>query len=845
MRAAFEWLDLHPQFYWCLAIASAVLLAGWVCLQFRPDARPRPGRRAGAVFAVLLLFFLLAWRWPYLFAAHEYNPDESQFIAGALTLAHDPVFWRSVDGVTSGPLDFYALLPLHLLGLPLDYFEARLTGLLLCWAALLLLHRLLRSLATPGAAALAVLPCAMLFATVIDPDFVHYSSELVPLALLAWAVAWAPRRPRAAAFLAGWLPWAKLQAVPLAGVLLLWLLWQAWRERPAPAASLARRWARLLGSFLGPTLLVAGSVALFGQFGHLVRRYVLQNVTYVGEGLPLAQVMDELMRRAMESGQFVVWAGATAVVLAAAVNCYVRRRRQPSPLFWLGAGLAAAAVFCILLPSRASLHYLLFITVPLVLCTGTALADLWPQPAARRALVILAAAATLLPFGWRLRQPAPGMFGRFALHWQQPFTPLGSVLHAWHKTGGRLALWGWLNSAYVEAGLPQGTRDTVSQWCMLHLPQEDYYRATYLADMQRNRPELFVDAVGPGSPFFNDRATQAHEIFPELAAYIREHYRLVVDLQLARVYARNDFLAQHPLSPPDLQRLVGLGRAEYGNPVAPDRVSASAPKSQVDGHEVQMIEPGRELAWQLDGTERKVRVNFGFHPKAWLEGKTDGAEFVVELRMPGQPPLQVIRRPLNPQKHPDDRLPLVAEADLPPFPAGSKLAVISTPGQFGDSAWDWVYLDQLRFSRSPFFAPRQFPGFRRLPDQLEAAYPYLVRQEPDWLLMLPPPTSLTFVLGGTERQFNFAYGLAEGAYTGPGQSDGAVYRVELQRGAEAPRVIFERHLVPLALAADRGRQYADLTLPADVRAGDRLVLRIEAGQNNSWDWTYVAALDLR
>jgi hypothetical protein len=845
MRFAFEWLDLHPQSYWWLALLGSAPLFGWIGWQFRPAGAEKSSRWSGAIFGGLLLLFLLAWRWPYLFAAHEYNPDESQFIAGALTLQHDPVFWRAVDGVTSGPLDFYALLPLHWLGLPLDYFEARLTAVLLCWAALVFLYRRLSSLATPVVAACAILPAAVLFATVLDPDFVHYASELVPLAILAGAVASASRRPLATAVLAGCLPWAKLQAAPLAGILFLWLAWQAWRETPRGAPLPFLRWAALAGSFLVPTLVMVGGVTIFGQLAHLVRRYVVQNVTYVGEGLPLTQVMDELLRRSGESGQYVVWALGTLLLLAVAINAYARNRQRPSPFFWLGAALAAAAVFCILLPSRASLHYLLFMTVPLVLCTGAALADLRQFPRARRTLTIFALLAALLPLGWRLRQPVPGMFGRFALHWQQPYTPLGSALRHWHKTGGQIALWGWLNSAFVEAGLPQGTRDTVSQWCILDLPQQDYYRATYLADLQRNRPELFVDAVGPGSPFFNDRATQAHEIFPELAAYIRQHYQLVVDLQLARVYARNDFLARHPLPQAELQRLVARGRAEYGDPVRPDRISAGAPKSQVDGHEVQMIEPAHELVWQLDGTERKVRVNFGFHPKAWIEGHTDGAEFIVELRMPGQPPLQVIRRPLNPQKHPDDRVPQSAEADLPPFPAGSTLAVVSAPGQFGDSAWDWVYLDQLRFSRSPFFAPGQFPGFRRLPDRIEAAYPYLVRQEPNWLLMLPPPTTLTFVLGGTERQFNFSYGLAEGAYTGPGQSDGAVFQVELQRAGEASRMIFDRHLTPLALAADRGRQDADLTLPGDVRAGDRLVLRIAAGGNDSWDWTYVSALDLR
>lgn len=845
MTSFFTWLDTHPTIYWLGGAAATAALLVQAIRGLRPTATAAQTREW--LSGLLLLVFLLAWRWPGLLNASEYNPDESQFIAGALTLRDDPVFWRSVDGVTSGPLDFYALLPLNLLGVPLDYFGARLTALLLGWITLVFLQRLFRSLAPPGVALLAVLPGAVFLAAATAPDFVHYSSELVPVALLALAVGWVVRRPLAAAFVAGCLPWAKLQAAPFAAVLTLWLLWQAWQKARAAGG---RPWARLAaiaGSAVAPSLCVLGALAVFGQLEHFFRRYVLQNVTYVSEGMPLGAMLQDLHRFAGESGHFIPWLAATGLCLLVSGGGYLGRRQKPPQLFWLGALLTLTAVGCVLAPARASLHYTFFLLVPLVLWTGTALADLWSRlPAQRAALAGLVLACAFTPLGVRLTQPAPAMFGFFAEHWRHPFTPLGQVLRHWQQPGTRLALWGWMNSAYVESGLPQATRDTVSQWCIFDLPQRDYYRATYLADMERNRPELFVDAVGPGSPFINDRATQAHEIFPALADYIRAHYQLVIDLQHARVYARTDFIAQHPLPLLELQQRVARGRVQYSDPVAPARVEpASAPKSQVRGDEVQMVEPATELSWPLDGTERAVRVNFGFHPKAFLEGQTDGAEFLVELRMPGQAPLQVIRRPLNPQKFPDDRLPLAAEADLPPYPPGTTLVVRSSPGPAGNSAWDWVYLDQLRFARSAFYTPKQFPGFRRLPDRLDAAYPYLVRVEPDWLLMLPPPATLTFVLGGKERQFNFSYGLAEGSYTGAGQSDGAVYEVEWQRDGVAPQIIFSRHLAPLARAEDRGRQSADLMLPGDIQPGDRIVLRLGAGGNDSWDWTYLSALDLR
>ncbi len=852
MRVVFEWLDAHPGFYWLGAGAATTALLAWIAAGLRASAPDDSRRRAGEwVFSTLLLLFLIAWRWPYLFCASEYNPDESQFIAGAMALARDPVFWRSVDGVTSGPLDFYALLPLHWLGVPLDYFGARLSALVLTWLTLLLVHRTLRAETSPGAARLALLPSAVFFGAASAPDFVHYSSELAPLALLALAVHLGGRSPLAAALVAGCLPWAKLQAAPLAVAVVGWQLWCAWRTRPGAAVPW-RRSAVLLAGAAVPSLLVLGLVAAFGQWEHFHRRFILQNIAYVGRGNPAGEVLRDMIRFARESVHFFPWLWAVLFFLAAGTALHFGSRgavpaRSALPArCGYAALLCGAAVLCIITPLRASLHYLFFLSVPATLATGLLLAGLWTRPAVRRPVVALALGCALAPLAVRARQPHPPMIGQLADHWIHPYTAVGQVLRHWHRDQAHLALWGWMSFAYVEGGLPQATRDTVSQWCILDVRQRDYYRATFLDDMERNRPEVFVDAVGPGSPFFFNRPAEAHEIFPALAERVRRDYHLVVDLQSARVYVRKDFLARHPLSNSELQRLVGLGRLDYGLAVPPAATRPEyLPSIRTEAISGTILEPPGEMQWHLDGTERSLRLNFAMHPKAYTEGDTDGAEIIAELRMPGQPPLQVLHRLLNPRVQAGDRGPLSGEADLPPYPPGTDLVVRTTAGQAGNTAWDWVCVNALRFSHSPFFSPRQFPGFRRVPSKIEVAYPYIVREGEASTLVLPPPAALTFVLEGNERQFNFTYGLAPGAYTGPGQTDGAAFIADLEREGAPVRNLFTRRIEPLGYPAHRGDQYADLMLPADIKAGDRIVLRIEAGGNTSWDWTYLRALELR
>lgn len=838
----FDWLDYHPSAYWVMAAAGTLALAGWIAAGIRAARAGSPSAGREWVFGLLLFLFLLAWRWPFLFCASEYNPDESQFIAGAMTLWHDPVFWRAVDGHTAGPLDFYALLPVHALGVPLDYFNIRLTGLLLTWLTLFLAQRLFRTFTPPLAAQLAILPATVFFATATDSDFVHYASELVPMALMALAVCWQATRPRASAFVAGCLPWAKLQAVPLAAALIGWQLWLIWRQPRRPGISAVRPVGRVLGAALGPTLLTLAALAVFGQLEHFFRRYLLQNLAYVGEGQPLPAVLRELLRRAQDDGQFVLWAASAILFLFAAGLGYVLRRQRPTALFWLGIILLVTAVICIIVPARTTLHYTLLLFLPALLCLGAALGDFWPHTGLRRGFIGLILVCTLVPLGLRLRQPVPAMFGQMAEHWARPRTTLGAVLRHWHLPDTRLALWGWNSSVYVESGLPQATRDTVSMWCIEDTPQRDYYRVAYLADIMQHQPGLFVDAVGRNATAYNQRSTQGHETFPALAAYVRQHYRLVTDLEGPRVYVRTDLLEHQPLTTGDLERLVRRGRVDYLGPVVP--VTLPTPQDRINGRLVRMMEPPAELRHTLVGDERILRLEFGFHPRAYTEGQTDGAELIAELHPPGRPPLEVYRLLLDPQRRPEDRDRKIAEVVLPPFPAGTSLAVRTTAGKAGDAAWDWVYFDQMRLVRSPFFSPKQFPGFRRIPDAVAAVYPHLVRHEAEWRLMLPPPTSLTFVLAGPERHLTFTYGFLEGAHTNGGATDGARYLVELQREGAAPRILFEHRLDPLANVDDRGRQSADLMLPAGIQPGDRLVLRIDAGKNDSWDWTYIASLSL-
>lgn len=179
------------------------------------------------VMTGLILAIFVAGRWPTFVVPREMNPDESQLLAGARALVHDPVFWRSVDGHTAGPLAFFALVPAGILTDWNGFLPARYTALGLAIITFTLLHQCVSLVAGRRLARVVGLGAVVFEALTNAPNLLHYSTELMPVALGTGAAYVAIRRwvhdgqrlwNFAGGVLLGAMPLAKLQAAPLAAI---------------------------------------------------------------------------------------------------------------------------------------------------------------------------------------------------------------------------------------------------------------------------------------------------------------------------------------------------------------------------------------------------------------------------------------------------------------------------------------------------------------------------------------------------------------------------------------------------------------------------------------------------
>ncbi len=108
--------------------------------------------------------------------------------------------------------------------------------------------------------------------------------------------------------------------------------------------------------------------------------------------------------------------------------------------------------------------------------------------------------------------------------------------------------------------------------------------------------------------------------------------------------------------------------------------------------------------------------------------------------------------------------------------------------------------------------------------------------------MIHPLGHLAFKLDGDETTVSFAFGLLDGSWQGGGETDGISVRVELRSPSGSSQELYRRDIRPATVPADRGRQTAQVPIPAIFEPGSVLYLKTDYGPDNNgaWDWSYLA-----
>jgi hypothetical protein len=556
------WLDASP---------ARFAMAGWVVFAVAAGAAlplgVRRWWRSPAIFAALALLSILAFRWPILCDNRELmDPDESQMMSAAMTLDRDPLYWKSVDGQTRGPMDDWPLLALLRIEGRLDYTDVRLVSVALAWVCVLCAWLALAHLFGDGWARLLVLPLLAVHAFSDAWSFAAYGSEHVPDALVALASVLllvslgAPGRiPSTLGLLVaglalGAVPFAKLQGAPIVAWAVIFAVWQVARREEAGRSARVSSLVALLGGVLAVPGIILAWVLASGTWQDFYGSYILDNIRYTEARMFSWAETPAALGRMSDLGwgskAFLESVLASSIVALLAFPLFSRPQRRSAAF---AAGLVAASAFAVVAPGRLFPHYLQLAFFPAGLLFGVSAGA--AIDAARRipafgprlrAFAPAAVAAALLAGAlvpqiiWRIQevQPSLGRYTRIRGILQRSAAADEILRHA--RGGELLGIWGWEPKLWIQTGLVQATRDGNSSRQIDRTESRARYQERYLSDLMQSRPPVFADAVGDGNFSFHDRYASGHEIFTELNGYIRANYRQVADIDGTRIYVRND-----------------------------------------------------------------------------------------------------------------------------------------------------------------------------------------------------------------------------------------------------------------------------------------------------------------
>jgi hypothetical protein len=490
---------------------------------------------------------LLLWRFPVLLL-NEMNPDETLFLGSARKLFLDPLFFRSVDTGTSGPLNIYPLMLPAIFGFSPDYASSRLVGLTAMFLALLVVYRAFAHRSGDRLARIAVLPLFGMMCVVNQWDLLHFSSEDISVLLLAIAFYVFVRlltddgsRRDIYLSLLGFLTsagfFAKMQSLPLlfaVGLIALTSIYTDRRGQPywRPVA------AWIAGSLPLPLTVVVICLAT-GQWTDFWGAYVLGNRGYVQTGLQersgvaLARFGQYLMdKRDIRLYLF------TALAMTAAWLARVKGVRLPSRMApkmsaegWmrlLSFVLVGAALFSIYVAHRLFSHYLVLLILPVGLAMACSLLpgakrQETSQPASLLASILFFVALTLA------FQTYVGK-GRSVVELPNDLasvrSPDGAYVASLVPPDGRIVVWGWNGKPFLSAGRQPATRDLNMSYLFNSTPPvQAYYRERFLRDLKAHPADLFIDAVGPASCcHFDDPSQRGYRVIPEIRQYIDSHF---------------------------------------------------------------------------------------------------------------------------------------------------------------------------------------------------------------------------------------------------------------------------------------------------------------------------------
>jgi hypothetical protein len=532
-----------PGFYMLVRLSlKKIIVQEWVCILL-----------LGVLYSTVKV--------PFLSYNGPINVDESQMLTQAITLSHDPVFWRSVDGTTSGPLNSYLIWLFGCLGFAFNYYLVHGLAVALVLLTIWITYRTLILLVLRSAAILSTLILYCFLITTSFGDFNHFNSELPSVVLLGVVlflivkVNMSSQPSYRLYFVLGvvgcLVPFAKLQGGALAfGGLLFAFLHLLFHTIPKKQKIYSL--ISLIGGSLLVLLVVFALLVYFKIAEETYVMYIVANLSYIRKSNFDKDFYNLFLRISKDYFYFLLVSGS--LWLISGISQFKNQKLSiPQNLFYNFLFFNLLISLWVVTKSGYHFgHYLFYTFIPITLLNAYSIQQLIKAEHQKFRLsvttqMVVIAIGYLGIYGYKLGRPDQSF--RF------PAVPgrdlnVASIIRQYTKPSDCLMVWGWNSWYYIETGLWQATRQNDSVRCM-NLSKTigsvrdrsllKWYRSQFMDYLTKNRPAVIVDEARVNSLFY-DTANLDIETFPALKSFIDRHYQLVQEVEGIFVFVRKDRL---------------------------------------------------------------------------------------------------------------------------------------------------------------------------------------------------------------------------------------------------------------------------------------------------------------
>ncbi|MFT4734003.1 MAG: hypothetical protein ACI9DJ_001620 [Algoriphagus sp.] len=523
--------DSHPFIYQLIGHLMKVAFLGLLLWQF-----VKKQKSYNYVHFVLLTLILFWFKLPIMVYNNPINLDESMFVVGAMKLADYPLYWKYVDGNTSGPFSFYFVTAFfEFFSLEYDYINLRVLEFVTLTGFLLFMFLGLKKLFNPEVAFIGILPATFFLAQTQRPDFVHYSGERFPMLLLSlsfflFAKFYSDKnhKTRNAIILGlilGTTPFSKLQVAPIALCFVPFVCYLLLNENKVKAT--------LLFLFSGIVVPAALSLIMWqaNYFDEAFKAYFLNNLGY---GVPDTWYYHLWIDFSKNQNPFLFLA-----IFLSLFWIFIRKKTGIDKiLVWLVKTMIVVNIYCIYKPGATFDHYFLFLIFPLALLFTINLFALQSYLSNKKGKLLISTILVISCFGIT-GFPFGNIYPTTYLEKPIDLSPVGKEVLKYASSNDQLVVWGEAGKLYLETKMLQGSKWSFTYWGMYDEKIKSEFKEDFLSEIKDGRIPVIVDANKPGNQFIN-RGNNGIETFPELYKYTQENYTMTADIEGMRVFVRND-----------------------------------------------------------------------------------------------------------------------------------------------------------------------------------------------------------------------------------------------------------------------------------------------------------------